>query len=166
MRKAVFLDRDGTLNVEVNYLYKPEDLRFIPGIIEAIRFWNEAGYLVVVVTNQAGVARGYYSEDDVIRLHEYINQQLETAGAHIDAFYYCPHHPEYGIGKYKVDCNCRKPKTGMLEKAISDFDIDVQESYLFGDKPSDIEAGEKLGIKSFLVNGKNFDVSEYFKGSL
>ena len=163
MNRAVFLDRDGTLNVEIHYLYKTEDLKFIPGIIEAIRYWNNKGYIVVVVTNQAGVARGYYREDDVIRLHDYINRQLNLSGAHIDAFYYCPHHAEYGIGKYKVECNCRKPKTGMLDRAIADFNIDVRESYLFGDKQSDIEAGEKAGIRSFLVDGKQFDLGAYFE---
>lgn len=161
LNKAIFLDRDGTLNVEKNYLYKTEDFEFIPGMPEAIKMWNNSGYLVIVITNQAGVARGYYKEEDVYKLHQYINQRLKEIGAHIDAFYYCPHHPVYGIGKYKIDCNCRKPKTGMLEKAISDFNIDVKQSYLFGDKASDIKVGEAMKIKSYIVNGKSFCRDEY-----
>ena len=97
--KTVFLDRDGTMNVEVNYLHRPEDLQLIPGVPQAVRQLNEAGFCVVVVTNQAGVARGYYGEEDVKRLHQYLNEQLKAEGAHVDAFYYCPHHPEHGIGQ-------------------------------------------------------------------
>lgn len=161
MNKAVFLDRDGTLNIEKNYLYKIEDFEFVPGITEAVKFWNDNGYLVIVVTNQSGVARGYYREEDVQKLHRYINLALSEMEAHIDAFYYCPHHPEHGIGEYKMICNCRKPKTGMIEKAISDFNIDVTQSALFGDKDSDIQAGEAMGIQSFLVDGKLFDINKY-----
>ncbi len=161
LNKAIFLDRDGTLNVEKNYLYKTEDFDFIPRMPEAIKMWNDSGYLVIVITNQAGVARGYYKEEDVHKLHQYINQRLKEIGAHIDAFYYCPHHPVYGIGKYKVECNCRKPKTGMLEQAILDFSIDVTQSYLFGDHDSDIEAGEAMTIKSYKVDGKSFNIERY-----
>lgn len=162
MNKAIFLDRDGTLNIEKNYLYKREDFEFIIGMPEAIKRWNELGYKIIVVTNQAGVARGYYTEDDVVNLHTYINDLLMKSGAHIDAFYYCPHHPIHGIGKYKVECSCRKPKTGMLEQAISDFNIDVAQSYLFGDQDSDIEAGETMKIKSYKVDGQLFSIIDYF----
>ncbi|WP_373323011.1 D-glycero-alpha-D-manno-heptose-1,7-bisphosphate 7-phosphatase [Desulforamulus aquiferis] len=151
MNKAAFFDRDGTINVEVNYLYKIEDLKFIEGIPELIKKYNDNGYKVIIVTNQAGIARGYYTEEDMHKLHRHINAELKKIGAHIDAFYFCPHHPEHGIGKYKVDCNCRKPKPGMIEQAIKDFDIDVSQSILFGDKPWDIEAGEKCGILSIVV---------------
>ena len=96
--KVVFLDRDGTMNLEVNYLHRKEDLKLIDGTAEAIRLLNEAGYKVIVITNQAGVARGYYTEEDVKILHDYMNEVLERDGAHVDAFYYCPHHPEHGIG--------------------------------------------------------------------
>ncbi len=99
--KVVFLDRDGTMNVEVNYLHRKEDLKLIDGTAEAVRLLNEAGYKVIVITNQAGVARGYYTEADVKILHDYMNEVLERDGAHVDAFYYCPHHPEHGIGLYK-----------------------------------------------------------------
>lgn len=152
MNKAVFLDRDGTINVEKNYLYKIEDFEFIQGVPEAIKLLNDAGYLVIVITNQAGIARGYYTEEDMHKLHRYINQELIKYGAHIDAYYFCPHHPVHGIGEYKKDCNCRKPKTGMLEAAIKDFDIDVSKSYMFGDKEWDVEAGERMGVLGFRVD--------------
>lgn len=148
MTKALFLDRDGTININKGYVYKPIDFVFIDGIIDAIREFNQAGYIVIVASNQSGIARGYYSEEDVILLHKYVDTLLLERNAHIDRWYYCPHHPVFGIGKYKVDCNCRKPKTGMLEKAIDDFNIDVTRSIMVGDKPSDIECGERMGIKS------------------
>lgn len=146
MNKAAFFDRDGTINVDVNYLYKKEDMKFIDGMPQFIKKWNDWGYKVIVVTNQAGIARGLYTQEDMNLLHEFMNEELKKYGAHIDAFYFCPHHPDFtGI------CKCRKPATGMIEQAIKDFDIDVNQSILFGDKSWDVEAGEKCGIKSFLV---------------
>lgn len=151
MNKAVFLDRDGTINAEKNYLYKIEDFEFIKGALEAIRILNDNGYKVIVITNQAGIARGYYTEEDVKRLHEYIQNQLKKYKAHIDAFYYCPHHPTAGIGKYKIDCNCRKPKDGLFRIAISDLKIDVHKSFAVGDKVSDLKPALELEIDSILV---------------
>lgn len=146
MNKAAFFDRDGTINVDVNYLYKKEDMKFIDGMPQFIKKWNDWGYKVIVVTNQAGIARGLYTQEDMNLLHEFMNEELKKYGAHIDAFYFCPHHPDFtGV------CKCRKPGTGMIEQAIKDFDIDVNQSILFGDKSWDVEAGEKCGIKSFLV---------------
>ena len=148
-KPAVFLDRDGTINIEKNYLHKIEDWEWIPGAIDAIRMLNEMGFLVVVVTNQAGVARGYYSEHDIKKLHDFISEELKKNYALIDAYYYCPHHPDYT----KDDvCDCRKPKAGMLEKAIGDLDIDKNLSYIIGDKVTDIEAGNNIGIKAILVS--------------
>ena len=112
---------------------------------------KDAGYKLIVVNNQAGVARGYYTEEDVKILHQYMNQLLEKEGAEIDAFYYCPHHPVHGIGAYKKVCNCRKPGTGMFEKADKDFPVDRAASYMIGDKPLDTEAGQKFGVTSILV---------------
>ena len=109
MERVVFLDRDGTLNEEVHYLHRTSELKLLPGVPEALRMLREAGYRLVVVTNQAGVARGYYGEEDVRNLHVYMNHILEGQGASIDAFYYCPHHPEHGTGPYKKECRCRKP---------------------------------------------------------
>ncbi len=150
-RATIFLDRDGTLNEEVHYLHRTEDLRFLPTVIEALRLWNQAGFRVVVVTNQAGVARGYYSEEDVRKLHEYMNRLLAAEGAHIDRFYYCPHHPEYGVGCYKKQCRCRKPDTGMFEQAEQDEAVDKEHSYMIGDKWIDIESGFRFGLTTALV---------------
>lgn len=150
-QKTVFLDRDGTINVEKNYLYKPEDFQFIENAPEAIVLLKKHGYRVIVVTNQAGVARGYYTEADVKRLHAYINEQLQKWNTQIDAFYYCPHHPTAGIGKYKRDCNCRKPKTGMFEQACRDFEVDRENSWMIGDNKGDIEAGRNFGLRTILV---------------
>jgi D-glycero-D-manno-heptose 1,7-bisphosphate phosphatase len=119
--KIVFLDRDGTINEEVNYLYKPEDLVILPGVPEALRELKEAGYLLILITNQAGIARGYYTEEDCIRLNLVLDTELKRAGAGLDAVYYCPHHPEHGIGKYKLHCHCRKPETGLLLQAEADL---------------------------------------------
>ena len=113
MERVIFLDRDGTVNEEVNYLYRPEDLRLIPGTADAIRLLREQGFRIVVVSNQAGVARGYYAEADVDALHGYMNGLLRKDGAEIDHFFYCPHHPEHGIGPYRRQCRCRKPGTSI-----------------------------------------------------
>ena len=118
---------------------------------EAIAMLNKCGYQVIVVSNQAGVARGYYTEDDVKKLHKYINLRLKEYNAHIDAFYYCPHHPEAGIGKYKKNCHCRKPETGLFEMACNDFPIDVENSWMIGDNISDIKAGIRFNLKTILV---------------
>lgn len=150
-RKAVFFDRDGTINADVHYLHQPEDLIFLPAVPEAIRMLNEQGFLVVVVTNQAGVARGYYREADVRNLHNYMNARLNREyGAHIDAFYYCPHHPSEGRGEYRLDCDCRKPKPGLLARAIRELNIDPFRAYMIGDQPWDVEAGNRAGVTSYL----------------
>ena len=145
---AVFLDRDGTLNVEKGYLYRFEDWEWICGAVEAIRRINALGYLAIVVTNQAGIARGYYQEDDVQNLHQQVSTLLAGENAHIDAYYYCPHHPQFGILR---DCACRKPKVGMLIQAQQDLDINLTDSWIIGDKVSDIEAGRQAGVSSILV---------------
>ena len=128
MEKIVFLDRDGTINEEVNYLHRTEDLKFLPGVPEALRLLKEAGFKLVVVTNQAGVARGYHTCADVEHLHASMNEELKKYGAEIDAFYYCPHHPVHGIGIYKKVCQCRKPGTGMFLQAEERFRIDKAHS--------------------------------------
>jgi D-glycero-D-manno-heptose 1,7-bisphosphate phosphatase len=148
---AVFLDRDGVINEEVNYLYKPEDLILISSAIEAINILNRNEILTIVVTNQAGVARGYFSEGDVETLHQYIQSILSSHESYVDAFYYCPHHPSEGLGDYLVSCDCRKPKPGMLHQAAVDFGIELNHSYIVGDKYSDIVAGQQAGCKTILV---------------
>jgi D-glycero-D-manno-heptose 1,7-bisphosphate phosphatase len=150
MKRAVFLDRDGTINVEKEYLYQTADFEFIPGAQEAIRLLNQAGIMVVVVTNQSGVARGYYTEDDVENLHRHIAAELEKSGAHVDVWLYCPHHPD-GRGSYALPCDCRKPSPGMLQEAARRYDIDLEHSTMIGDKQADIEAGKAVGCRTILV---------------
>lgn len=151
MERVIFLDRDGTLNEEVNYLHKKEDLVLLPGVAQALGSLKRAGYRLVVVTNQAGVARGYYGEDEVVQLHEYMNELLAPQGAQIDHFFYCPHHPEHGIGAYKKVCHCRKPETGMFEMAEKYYEIDKEHSWMIGDKQIDVEAGRNYGVHTILV---------------
>jgi D-glycero-D-manno-heptose 1,7-bisphosphate phosphatase len=150
-RRAVFLDRDGTINVERDYLHKIEDFEFIPGVPEAIKRLRAAGFLVIVVSNQSGVARGYFNERVVNQLHRHIQTELSRYGTSIDAFYFCTHHPEKGVGEYRIACDCRKGAPGMLLQAASEHNIDLSESFMVGDKLADIEAGERAGCRSFLV---------------
>lgn len=146
MRKAVFLDRDGTINTEANYLYKPEDFIFTPGAIDAIKIFHELGYLVIVITNQAGVARGYYTEVDVIKLHGYVDELLKAEDTYIDAYFYCPHHPEGTLEGYTGVCKCRKPESGMIEQAARQFDLDLSECIIAGDNEIDVKTGKNAGI--------------------
>jgi D-glycero-D-manno-heptose 1,7-bisphosphate phosphatase len=150
MRRAVFLDRDGTVNVEKDYLYRIEDFEFVPGAEDAIRRLNESDYFVVVVTNQSGVARGYYTEEDVEILHKQIDGRLAASGARVDAWYYCPHHPA-GKGSYSLSCRCRKPLPGMLLEAAARYDINLADSIMIGDKRIDIEAAIAAGCRPILV---------------
>lgn len=148
-KRAVFFDRDGTLNVEKNYLWRIEDFEFFPGVPNAIRQLNRAGVLVVVVTNQSGVARGYFQLDDVRFLHDHIQSELMASGARIDGFYICPHHPDFGHPPRR--CDCRKPAPGMLLRAAKDLDIDLNASYMVGDKLDDLEAARRAGCVPLLV---------------
>jgi D-glycero-D-manno-heptose 1,7-bisphosphate phosphatase len=150
-QKAVFLDRDGTINVEKDYLIDPRELAFVPGAPQAIRALNRAGYLVVVVTNQSGIARGYFSVAQVNRLHTHMQNLLQQYAASIDAFYLCPHHPTAGDGPYTGKCKCRKGEPGMLLAAAQDMHIDLAASYMVGDKVADLEAGFGAGCHPVLV---------------
>lgn len=166
MEKVIFLDRDGTINVEVDYLHKSEDFRFEENAEKAIKIFNDLGYKVIVVTNQSGIARGYYTEEDLKKLHEYLNKKLSEAGAKVNAYYYCPHHPEAKLEKYKKDCRCRKPNLGMFLHAQKDFKIDFEKSIIVGDKLSDLESGVRLGMRTVLVetgHGKEELAKLYFK---
>jgi D-glycero-D-manno-heptose 1,7-bisphosphate phosphatase len=149
-RPTIFFDRDGVLNYDEGYTYRIEDFRWMLGAMEAIKLCNDRGWLVIVVTNQAGIAHGYYDENALITLHDWMQNQLREQGAHIDAFYHCPHHPEGSIPKLAVSCSCRKPEPGMLLRALQEWSIDPTFSYLIGDKVSDIEAAKRAGIKSIL----------------
>lgn len=149
--RAVFLDRDGTINVEVQYLSKVEEFEFIPGVPWALRRLKDAGFLLVVVTNQSGIGRGYYDEAALQAIHDHMHADLAAFGVSVDACYFCPHHPEHGIGDYRQECGCRKPLPGMLQQAAQDLDIDLSRSYMIGDKLADVEAGTNAGCTPLLV---------------
>ena len=155
MNKAVFFDRDGTLNEEVHYLHKIEDFKWIEGAIDAIKFCNDNGYLAIVITNQSGVARGYYPESDIMKLYDWMNDDLAKHGARLDGIYYCPHHPTGKVKEYAIDCDCRKPKPGMLFKAQKDHNIDLKSSYLIGDGVRDVECAEAAEVKGIRYAGGN-----------
>lgn len=151
MTTAVFIDRDGTLNEDVGYVSTPEDLIIYPWASEAVRRINASGMKAIVITNQAGVARGLYTEETLVQIHERMIEQLAGAGARIDAVYYCPHHPEFGGEKYMRDCDCRKPRPGMLHAAASEHAIDLARSYVIGDKSCDINLAATVGAQGVLV---------------
>jgi len=151
LNRAVFLDRDGTINEEKDYLHRVEDFAFIPGAPEAIRLLKEAGFLVIVITNQSGVARGYFDLAAVDRLHRHIDAELARLGTGVDAYYVCPHHPDHGSAELAQECDCRKPFPGMLLRAAADFSIDLAASFMIGDKRADLEAGVRAGCRSLLV---------------
>ena len=150
MKKAIFLDRDGTINVEKDYIYKSEDLVFEEGTIEALKTFKNLGYILIVVSNQSGIARGYFTEEDLNIFNNNMNEILKKNGIEITEFYCCPHHPD-GIGEYKKVCECRKPNNKMIEDAIKKYNIDREKSYMIGDKTSDIGAGLKSNLKTILV---------------
>jgi D-glycero-D-manno-heptose 1,7-bisphosphate phosphatase len=151
VRRAVFLDRDGTLNEEVEYLHRIEDLRVLPGVADALRRLRGAAFLLVVVTNQAGIGRGYYDPRDAERLHRHLNRTLERNGAGIDSFYFCPYHPEAKLERYRGESPDRKPAPGMLLRASREHDIDLARSFMVGDHEKDVEAGRAAGCRTVLV---------------
>lgn len=151
MKRAVFLDRDGTVSEEVGYVNHVGRFRLIPRAAQGIRCINESDYLAVLVTNQAGVARGYFKESLVIAVHERLEELLAENGAHLDGIYYCPHHPTAGEPPYRQDCDCRKPKPGMVLAAQRDLNIDVAQSFMVGDKHSDITFAQSVGMQGVLV---------------
>ena len=150
-RPAVFLDRDGTLIEEVGYLERLERLAFFPYSVDAVRLLNRAGYVVVVVTNQAGVARGMFDEAFVNDLHRHIGDVLHAGAARVEGFYYCPHHPEGTVAGYARACDCRKPQPGLLRNAASELEIDLARSWVVGDRWHDLQAGAAVGARGILV---------------
>ncbi|MCK5534012.1 HAD-IIIA family hydrolase [bacterium] len=148
---AVFLDRDGTINREGGYINHQDRFTLLPHTAKAIKLLNKEGIITIVSTNQAGVARGYFKEEMVKVVHQKMQKLLAQEGAYLDAVYYCPHHPDVGKGSYRQDCNCRKPGTGMLEKGRKEFNIDLRQSFIVGDKISDVKWGHKVGAKSVMV---------------
>jgi len=158
-RPALFLDRDGVINIDHGYVHQPEHFHFIPGIFELVTAANRHGFRVVVITNQAGIARGYYTQESFFHLTHWMLDKFNDAGACIDAVYHCPHHPTEGIGVAKQDCHCRKPRPGLLLQAITDLAIAVHRSILIGDKPSDLVAGQRAGVPNlFLFNHEHLPV--------
>lgn len=155
MGKAIFLDRDGVLNVDVHYLYRLEDFQWMRGAKEALRLAQDKGYRLIVVTNQSGVGRGYFQEEDVQRLHTYMAEELKAVGVTIDAFYYCPHWVGAKTARYDVACACRKPQPGMILQGAQDFAIDLGQSLMIGDKESDMEAAARAGVRGYRFTGSN-----------
>lgn len=154
MKRAVFIDRDGTLSEEVGYINHPSRFRLFPYAAPAIKLLNESGWLAIVTTNQAGVARGYFSEDMIQTVHRALTSELERGGARLDAVYYCAHHPSVGEPPYRVDCDCRKPKPGLIARAAQDFEINLAQSWMVGDRYSDIELARNAGVNSaFVLSG-------------
>jgi D,D-heptose 1,7-bisphosphate phosphatase len=152
-RGAAFLDRDGVLNIDDGYVHLPKQFKWVGGAKEAIKSLNDRGFFVFVATNQAGVARGYYSEAHVRALHDWINEQLMECGAHVDAFRYCPFHPQSGIGDYRRVSDLRKPDPGMLQDLITHWPVRIEQSFLIGDKASDLEAARRAGLAGHLFEG-------------
>jgi len=154
-KPALFLDRDGVLNVDTGYVHLPEEFQWIDGAPEAVKMFNDAGYLVIVITNQSGIGRGLYSEEEFKGFTRWIDEKLRSRGAHIDAVYYCPHHPTEAQGRYKTDCSCRKPKPGLIDRALTECPIDQACSVMIGDKASDIQAARCIGIEGYRFRGGN-----------
>ena len=159
--KAVFLDRDGTINLEVDVLRHVKQLRLLPGAAQAIKRLNGLGFLVVVVTNQPVVARGWLTEKEVDHIHVTLAERLLKRGAKLNAIYYCPHHPNANLKKYRIKCRCRKPNIGMVRKAVRELSIDLRASWMVGDGGRDVAAGKKAGLQTILVKtgygGKDID---------
>jgi D-glycero-D-manno-heptose 1,7-bisphosphate phosphatase len=152
-KPCAFLDRDGVINYDVGYLCDPGQFEFTPGMPEAIRLLNDSGWLVIVITNQAGIGRGKYTEQDFLEFTAWIDDRLAEGGAHVDAVYHCPYHATAGVGEYRRWSECRKPEPGMVLQAIADWEPDVERSFMLGDKDSDVAAGEGAGVRGILYTG-------------
>jgi len=148
---AVFLDRDGTLIREVNYLCAVEQIEILPGVVQALGLLHEGGFKLVMVTNQSIIARGGLSEAGLQEIHGALSAKLDAQGASLDAIYYCPHHPTEGIGEYRVACACRKPNAGMIDRAAQDLDLDATRSYVVGDQMTDVELARRVGAVAILL---------------
>jgi len=150
-QSAIFIDRDGTLNEDIGYVSTPEQLTLYPWAAEAVRLINEAGLKAIVITNQSGIARGIYTEETLIAIHQKMIEELALHGAKLDGVYYCPHHPRIGRARYGIECACRKPRTGMLDRAAREHNIDLSRSFVIGDKASDINLALNAGARAALV---------------
>jgi D-glycero-D-manno-heptose 1,7-bisphosphate phosphatase len=166
MKKAVFIDKDGTLIKDIPYNVDPDLVEFENYAIEALHIFKKAGYMVVIITNQPGIAFGYFQEDDLHELHERIKDLLLKEGIALDGFYYCPHHVSGKIPAYKIACNCRKPMPGLLVRAAEEMNIDLSHSWMIGDILNDVEAGNRAGCKTILINNGNeteWEMNEFRK---
>lgn len=157
VRPMALLDRDGVLNRDMGYPYRPDQIEWIDGAFDALRRLHEAGFRIVVVTNQSGVGRGFYTERDVLALHDWMRAEVERRGAEIASFYYCPYHPEATIPEYRQNHPDRKPAPGMLLRALADFPTELSGSFMIGDRESDVTAARAAGIKPYLFTGGNLD---------
>ena len=161
-RRAVFMDRDGTISEEIGYVNHPSRYKVFPYSAEAVRLLKEAGWLAILVTNQAGVARGYFTEEVITMVHDLLRRELGQRGAELDAIYYCAHHPTVGEAPYRFDCDCRKPRPGLIERAAREFDIDLGQSWMIGDRYSDIELAHNARVHSaFVLSGYGRGEWEY-----
>jgi D-glycero-D-manno-heptose 1,7-bisphosphate phosphatase len=149
--QAVFFDRDGVLNVDAGFVFRPEDFVWRETAVEAVKWLNSRGVKVFVVTNQSGVARGFYGEEDVRGLHDHMQARLAEAGAHVDAFRYCPHHPQATVAAFRRECACRKPRSGMIDDLLAEWGLDAAQCLLFGDRETDMEAARGAGVGGVLV---------------
>ncbi|MBR4329182.1 MAG: HAD family hydrolase [Candidatus Riflebacteria bacterium] len=156
MNKAIFLDRDGTLNPDPGYISDPKDYELYDGVCEALVKLQEAGYMLILITNQSGISRGLISEEQLEAVHDKMKRLLKAGGVTLDAIYYCPHHPDHPY-KGIAECNCRKPKPGLILQAIKDHDIDVENSFMIGDRTSDIKIGLNSGVKPVCIAEKPFE---------
>lgn len=162
-RRAVFLDRDGTINEEVGYVNHLSRFKLIPSVISGLKIINNLGLLSIVITNQGGIARGFFDEKFLKKLHTKMLRLLKKSGVKIDAIYYCPHNPHGSVKRYAIKCKCRKPATGLVENAVNDFNISLKNSYYIGDQKRDIEFGKRLGLKTILVKTGYGRGELYFK---
>ena len=168
--KAVILDRDGTINVDKGYVHRVEDFTYLEGVIEGLKILQQEGYILIVITNQSGIARGYFSEDDYKKLEKWMINDLKEKDVNISASYYCPHHPQAKVDKYRKECDCRKPQLALFEKAISEFDIDTDNLILVGDKERDVAFCKKYqsvkGIVIYSNEKHKLNNISYVKGGL
>lgn len=161
LNKALFLDRDGVVNVEKDYVHKIKDFEFMDGIFELALFFQEKSYIIIIITNQAGIGRGYYTEEDFYKLNEWMISEFAKNDIKISKVYFCPYHPEHGIDGYKKDSYDRKPNPGMILNAKEEFNLDLENSLLIGDKLSDIQAGLNAGIGTNMLLGKIEDINNH-----
>ena len=170
--KAIFLDRDGVINQDDGYVFKITDFIFLDGVFDACRIFQNLGFKLVIVTNQSGVARGFYTEDDVLNLHDWVKTQFKQEGVNIEKAYFCPHHNEQGLGIYRQSCNCRKPEPGMLFQAKNELNLDMSQSIMIGDRASDVQAGNNAGVGKTVhitpdsTKAKNEIAADYYCQSL